>query len=194
MTRPCPPEHASRAADEPPDQALMLRMREDDPKALQALIDRYWVTLAAYARRMLQSSDEAKDVAQEVFVRAWEHRRSWTAGGSVQAYLFQIARNLALLRIRHLKVRERTEPRVRAIEKDVTTPLEDAVHGELQEAVEEALAALPGRRREAFILVRFQGMSLKEAAEIMGISSRTVANHVYLAVSDLEEALQAFLR
>jgi RNA polymerase sigma-70 factor (ECF subfamily) len=71
--------------------------------------------------------------------------------------------------------------------------MDDMFYGELRHALEEALGALPDRRREAFLLVRVDGMSLGAAAERMGVTKRTVANHVYMATTDLERTLQPFL-
>lgn len=175
------------------DEDLMCSIGDDDPDALQALMDRHWPAMLRYVGRMLDSPDVAEDVVQEVFVRVWEHRERWEPGGSVSAYLYRVARNLVLQRIRHRDVRERTEPEVRRRAGRVSTPVEHAIQGELREAFERALEELPERRREAFILVRLQGLTLREAGEVLGITRRTVANHVYLASSDLEEALRPYL-
>lgn len=177
----------------PPDGRLMESIRAGEAEALQLLMDRHWRGVVGYAARMLGSADPAEDVAQEVFVHVWEHRTRWTSGGSVQAYLYRIARNLVLQRFRHRDVRERTEGEIRRRTRMVTTPFQEAVRGELRAAFEEAVAGLPERRREAFLLVRMQGLSLRRAGEVMEVSRRTVANHVYLATCDLEAALRPFL-
>lgn len=177
----------------PSDETVMRSIRAGDPEALQRLMDRHWGGLHRYAERMLECPATAEDVAQEVFVRVWNHRGRWTPGGSVSAYLYRIARNQVLQRSRHRDVRERTAPEIRQRAQKVVTPLETAVHGELRQAFEEAVAELPERRREAFVLVRMRGLSLREAAEAMGVTRRTVANHVYLAATDLEAALRPFL-
>lgn len=175
------------------DATLMCLIGRGDVEALQELIDRHWKGLVSQVDSMLHSLDEAQDVAQEVFVRVWEHRTRWRPGGSARAYLYRIARNLVLLRRRHLEVRERTESEVRRRAGRVASPLEDLTHTELREAFEKALDSLPDRRREAFLLVRFRGMSLHEAARVMNVTRRTVANHVYMAVCDLEDELRPFL-
>lgn len=175
------------------DAALMAAIGEGEELALQALMDRHWARLIGYARGMLQDPDAAEDIAQEVFVRAWERRSRWTPGGSVPAYLHRIARNLILLRLRHQEVRTRTEPQVRALSRRGPTPLQTTAGRELLEAVEAALGKLPDRRREAFLLTRIQGMSLQEAGKVMDVTRRTVANHVYMATVELEELLRPFL-
>ena len=180
------PDHAS-------DEALMEAVASDDPDALGILLDRYWDPLTRYARGNLGRTDEAEDLAQEAFVRLWEHRKSWEPTGSVRAYLYQITRNLLIGRARHEKVRKRVEPELRWMARGVSTPVEDIAHTELREALELALESLPERRREAFLLVRFQGLTLGEAASVMDVTRRTVANHVYMAATDLEDELRCFL-
>lgn len=184
----CAPERREAA-----DTVLMEAIQDDDPAALRALMVRYWGALIGYSRRSNLSPDEANDVAQEVFVRVWEHRARWTSGGSPQGYLYRIARTLILEGFRHQDVRVRTRDRVRARAGRVVTPFEEAARHELEAAIEEAIEALPERRREAFVMVRIEGLSLQAAAEALGLSRQTVANHVHLAVRDLQSALGPFL-
>ena len=175
------------------DEELMVYIREGEVEALQMLIDNHWEGIVGYSMRMLGRGEEAEDVAQEVFIAVWEHRARWTPEGSVQAYLYRIARNLVLRRSRHREVRTRAEPEIRRRIPRVPTPAEDASFVECRTAFERALGALPERRREAFSLVRSQGLSLREAAEVMGVTRRTVTNHVYMAAKELEQALRAYL-
>jgi RNA polymerase sigma-70 factor (ECF subfamily) len=110
--------------------------------------------------------------------------------GSVRGFLYKVARNLIVDRTRRADVRERSvlsTPLPRA------DPLQDAIGGDFEAALADALASLPPRRRDAIVLVRLQGLSLKEAAEAMDVTPRTVANHIYLAGTDLAEALRRYL-
>lgn len=175
------------------DGELMRAIRRDDRAALGSLMERHWSPLLGHVLRQVEGPDEAEDVVQEVFVRVWERREQWRPGGSVQAYLYRIARNLLVDRSRRAEVRERHTASIRLLARRVSTPAEEAALTDLREAFEDALSTLPERRREAFLLIRFQGLTLKEAAEVMDLRPRTVANHVYLAATDLEEALRPFL-
>jgi RNA polymerase sigma-70 factor (ECF subfamily) len=164
-----------------------------EASALEALMGRHWGGLTRYAKRMRLSDDDACDVAQEVFVRVWEHRARWTPGGSAQGYLYRIARTLILEGFRKQEVRYRTQGEVRSKAGRVATPIEVAAGHELRDAIATAIEALPERRREAFILVRLEGLGLQAAAEALGVARQTVANHVHLAVQDLQGALGPFL-
>lgn len=172
---------------------LMLLLQTGDPAALEQLVGRYWTHLVIYSSQLLGCIDDGKDVAQEVFVRAWEYRRRWKPGGSAERFLYRIARNLSLLHLRRREVRTRTEPELRRRSAAIPTPMDELLSQEVEEALERALERLPERRREAFLLVRVEGRSLGAVADRMGVSKRTVANHVYVATTDLEKALQPLI-
>ncbi len=196
MARPLPlPETQLRDSQSPgaAGAQLMPRIRAGEAGALDGLVRQHWSCLVRYAHRMLGSDDEAKDVAQEVFIRAWETRERWQPGGSEKAFLIHVARNLCLQRLRRARVRQRSKPKVGPGSKArPRTPMDEVYHGELRQALLRALGCLPDRRREAFVLVRVDGLSLGAAAERMGVTKRTVANHVDMARCDLRQTLQAF--
>lgn len=189
---PLAPSPQPRPTDET-DGALMERVRQDDEEALNVIIQRHWAPLVSYATGVVRARDVAEDIVQETFVRLWSHRKGWRSGGSVRAYLYRTAHNLVLGQVRHLKVQQRTEPEVQqAFEPSSNSPLEAAAEEELRTALRSAVDALPPRRREALLLVRFHGLSLDEAAERMHLSRQTVANHITLALDDLEVSLRDF--
>lgn len=175
------------------DEQLMAAIAQGDEGALGTLIERHWGGIVWYAGDKLGRTDDSEDVAQEVFVRVWEHRHRWDARGSVKAFLFQVARNLVISRLRHQRVKQRVEPELTRRVPNAVTPIDETAQRELQDALEAAIAKLPERRREAFVFVRTLGLGLHEAAEVMGVSRRTVANHVYMAVTELQKELRAFL-
>lgn len=184
---------ARRGEGGPSDTRLMEAIAAGDTAALQTLMDRHWPGIVRYGRRMRLSYDEAMDVAQEVFVRVWEHRHRWASGGSARGYLYRIARGLVLDGVRRDEVRQRSKGQLRNRTARVATPLETTARHELEEAIEDAIDALPERRREAFTLVRIEGLGLRAASEVLGVARQTVANHVHLAVKDLQKALGPFL-
>ena len=174
------------------DVLVMKRLARGEPAALGELMETYWAGLVQYATALIGCRDGGEDVAQAVFVHVWETRRRWTESGSVAGYLYRIARNLSVARTRHEAVRARRSPDILRILPRGRSPLEATQHTELEDALEDALRTLPARRREAFELVRCQGLSLADAGSVMGVSRRTVANHLYLAALDLAEKLRRF--
>lgn len=174
------------------DRDLLQRTHDGDESALAQLVDRHWETVLLVASQLLGSWDAAEDVAQETFIRLWERREEWGMEGSVRALLCRIARNASIdVRRRHSaaeRAAERTDPPA-----DVVRPDEIAEEQELRRAISDALSRLPDRRREVFVLVRYQGLSYRETAEALGLSEQTIANHMSLALADLREGLASFL-
>ncbi len=167
------------------------RIRKGDTEALGALLADAWAPLVQFLARMTESDDAAEDAAQEAFVRLWERRERWTEG-SARAVLFRIARNVALDQTRRLDVRARFADSVPRPSRP-STPVDDLSLLEARSRVDEALAALPARRRQLFELVRFDGMSYREAAHVLDLSPQTVANQMSLALRDLRTLLSDFL-
>lgn len=170
------------------EHRLLRQVAAGDIRALSRLMELYWRPLHAYvARTFGRGSDEAEDVVQETFIRAWE-LEEWDPGkGTVRAFLYRVARNLVLEAVRREEVRSRLDPRVADGLPHPATPEDRLGERELERALLRALATLPLRRREALVLVRFQGLSLQEAASLMGLGKQTVANHVTMALGDLRE-------
>lgn len=180
----------SSADREQRDRELMIAMRGGSAAALEELMAVYWAPLVRWAARRLSDGDMARDLIQETFVQVWQRRSSWTSKGSPRAYLFRITRSLLIDERRKRKVRtrwllrsRRNEPRLPA------TPAEDLDAVCLWEAYQRALAKLPERRREVFLLVYTQGLSHAEVAEVMQISPQTVANQIVSALRHLRECL-----
>ena len=168
------------------------RIRSGDSEALGLLLRETWAPLVRYLLTFLDSIEAAEDAAQEAFVRLWEHRDRWESG-SARAMVFRIGRNVALDFRRRTEVRRRWR---RDHRHDPTysppTPEEELTGAEFLLRFREALESLPPRRREVFELIRLRGLSHRDAAEVLEVSDRTVANHLMLAMKDMKEMLSEF--
>jgi RNA polymerase sigma-70 factor (ECF subfamily) len=169
---------------------LLVRLRADDASALRTLVERHWGRLVAHLVRSLGlSRDHASDIAQETFCRLWERRARWRDEGSVWGLLARLGRNLAISDHRRRLARERAVHTLAQSTGAVTAPASAPEREELIGALERGIAALPGRRREVFLLRRVHGLSHKEIARRMGTSTQTVANQLGHAVATLRREL-----
>ncbi|MGD2122200.1 MAG: RNA polymerase sigma-70 factor [Gemmatimonadota bacterium] len=174
------------------DAALVRRLRSDDPEALRDLMDSYWSPLVGFAHRIVSGAGDPEDMAQTAFVRLWSRRHQLSETGSLRSLLYTIVRNASLDELR--KRNRREEAQTGAVPPPAPkTPYEDVQGAELQRLAAAAVARLPERRREVFRLVREEGLSYQEIADILDLSLQTVANHMSLAMADLRTALRPYL-
>lgn len=186
-------EAQGSAEDHTRDGTDLARALDGDVAAFNRLVADHWRAVASYATRVLdESRDVGDDVAQEVFLLVWSGTLAWKGPGQPRSFLLGVARNLCLNRRRRRSVRTRLAGKIRAqfrLLHRVDTPSEDLDRHELSRSVDAVLSAMPERRREVFILIRGQGLSYAQAAEIMSISPQTVANQMSAALRDLRRAL-----
>lgn len=175
------------------DAELMHRLRGGDGTALDEALRRYWSPVVAYLLRICDAPDVAEDVAQRTFLRLWERRSSWRQSGSLRGLLYRVARNIAVSEYRSERARERAEAVNASYAVAPPTPLALHESEELRHALDRAIEALPTRRREVFILRCIHELSYREIAEIMGISTQTVANQLSAALATLRDTLSPLL-
>lgn len=186
------PPDAPPAQPDADDVALVGRLALDDAQALGQLLERYWGPMVAFAMEKVRSQDAAEDLVQEAFVRVWERRRQLRPQASPRAYLYRVLRNLIIDEYRRRRLRDRFSALTGGSERSEAPSAVAVLEAdELAGAARRAIAALPERRRDVFVLAHLHGLSYKEVAETLGITPRTVANHMSLALAQLREALGA---
>lgn len=168
-------------------------LRGSDRASFAELFEETYDGLYGFARYIVREPDAAHDVLQDVFTKLWRIRKEIDPSRSLKALLYQMVRNYALNHERQRKTRsaESIDDSVR--EPVASVNLEDDVHAEaLHERIRGWIAQLPDRRREAFVLSRYEGLSHDEIARVMHLTPRTVNNHIVLALQDLRAHLQAY--
>ena len=185
---------ASPSAQFARDLALVQRLNADDETALAELMRDHFDAVADIAFHYVRSVDAARDIAQTVFIRLWEHRRTLRLTGNVIHYLRRSARNAALDALD----RDAAAARLAAtVALDCTlVPLRDEGDRmrelearELTEAVQRATRLLPPRVREVTALYLEQGLEPGEIAHLLGTAPRTVYNQLRRAMRELAAAL-----
>ncbi|WP_217575040.1 RNA polymerase sigma factor [Mesorhizobium sp. GbtcB19] len=150
-----------------PDEELVRRIGAGDPAAVQAMVARKLPRVLALARRMLGDAAEAEDVAQETFVRIWRHAAGWRQKGTrFDTWVHRVALNLCYDRLR--RRREWVTDELPEVADE--TPLPDAMPGDEERRVGQALQRIAPRQREAIVLVYYQDLSNIEAASAMQVS------------------------
>ena len=164
---------------------LTRRLRAGDTEALEELFNNYYGPLLRYVSGFTRSKAQAKDVVQDTFLRLWKRRKDLDENRSLRALLFTMVRNRALNQKRDAMNRKRLLEE-HAQEEPERLGVDEKVAGKLlEEKIRGWIGELPERRREAFELSRFSGLTYEEIAEVMEVSPRTVENHIRLALQDL---------
>lgn len=176
-----------------PDVELLARIGKHETAAINEMVTRKLPRLLALASRMLGDADEARDVAQESFLRIWKQAAQWRSGQArFDTWLHRVALNLCYDRLRRRKAQplaQEDEPS----EPVDTAPLPDEQleASARSEHMAAALAALPDRQREAIVLQYYQELSNIEAAALLDISVDALESLLSRARRNLRQHLAA---
>jgi RNA polymerase sigma-70 factor, ECF subfamily len=177
------------APDDP--AALVERVRAGDERAFAEIFEAYYARLVAFARASLQTRDVAEEMVQDVFVQLWARRESLAIERSLTAYLFRAVRNRISNERRALRLETAySEQIVRELGPAAAARTDERL-GErlLQLSLADALARLPERPRQVFLLNRREHLAYAEIAEVLGIAVKTVEMHMARALAALRASL-----
>jgi RNA polymerase sigma-70 factor (ECF subfamily) len=194
------PRTVGRSDEDAEDVRLMRQVSEGDTSAFEQLIERHQSLVAGTVARMLGSSSEVEDIAQQVFIRVWKSARRYVPRAKFTTWLLKITRNLVFNELRrskrHAHVPLQTEPGAEEFPlKDETNPTPDAslLESELQRTIEEAITQLPESQRMALILRRYEQLSYEQIADILDLSVPAVKSVLFRARTELRARLSKYL-
>ncbi|HEY3267151.1 MAG TPA: sigma-70 family RNA polymerase sigma factor [Armatimonadota bacterium] len=184
----------TKALDVGPDAHAIARCKAGDADAFVEIVDRYQGMVNSVVSRALRDPDDAADVAQEVFVRAYRSLHTFRAESKFSTWLYRIALNTA---IRHAGKSAR-ERRFRAVQDPempdmlaglpsdpAEGPEEQAWRNISHEALRNAVHSLPEKQRAVVVLHFFEGKTCEEIAEILNVNLGTVWSRIHYAVKRL---------
>jgi RNA polymerase sigma-70 factor (ECF subfamily) len=188
-----------------PDTRLMIAVRDDEPGAFEELVEKYQQRLVAVLHHLVGQAQEAEDLAQEVFLRVYQARKTYRARAKFSTWLFTIANNLASNALRN----RRRKPVVPLPANESgplgPRPVERLLHDrgdrpsgqmriqEMADVVRRALQELNERQRTAVLLNKFEEMNYAEIAEVMGLTTKAIKSLLNRARMNLREALKDYV-
>ncbi len=169
-------------------------IRKGDAKAFELLVARHQRAVYNLALRFLNDSDEAEDVAQDVFIRIYKAAATYTPDAKFTTWLYTIVRNLCFNVLRSRKqaviisVDDEALPELPAKNED---PVERITRQQVQEKVMHAVSKLPENMRLVVIMSKYHGLSYDEIAGILGCTVNAIKLRVHRAKAILAEELSA---
>jgi RNA polymerase sigma-70 factor, ECF subfamily len=173
------------------DAIVVARVLSGDREAFGTLVDRHQDKMIAYARHMGFGPDEAMDIVQDGFIRAFRHLRRCGDPERFGGWLFKIVSNLCRTSASRT-VRRKTESideHTLSLRSDEPDPQERVEVGRTRERIREALLTVPPDQREALVLMYLEGYSVAEIEELTGASSSAVKMRLKRGRDALERVL-----
>ncbi|HUL43422.1 MAG TPA: RNA polymerase sigma factor [Bacteroidota bacterium] len=186
----------------PSDRELIDNARKGDMRAFEQLVYRYDKRVFGIAARFVTSSDDAKDIYQEVFLRVYNGLRRFESKSEFSTWLYRITMNVCLTyhsqRKHHSQWTgsgglgngdsEEGSGRIEAVSND-PSPEQHAADREVASRVEQALEILSPKQKMVFTLRHYQGYKLREIASMMKCTEGTVKRYLFSATQRMREQL-----
>jgi RNA polymerase sigma-70 factor (ECF subfamily) len=193
------------SAEQDPDAALMLLVKQGDTAAFEQLVDKYKQPVMNVVYRMLRDATEAEDVAQNVFVQVFKSAGRYEVSSKFSTWLFTIARNLCLNELRRRSrhpadsmdaghPEQEDQPWQQFEDKKTFSPPDTLLHGELEEKIEQAMAELPENQRTAILLCRQDELSYEDIAKVLQCSLSATKSLIHRGRETLKQKLKPYLR
>lgn len=190
------------------EQSLIEAARGGDTEAFGTLVERYMPRAIAFARHMTGRADDASDLAQDAFVKAWRGIGSFKGDSGFYTWFFRVLANICVDHLRRESFKkkifffardrddggdETTDPVETAPDEDpASVPGAGMEQKELRAALKKAITGLPARQRAVFVMKHVEGMKIVEIAGTLGISEGAVKSHLVRAVTALRKGLRGY--
>jgi RNA polymerase sigma-70 factor (ECF subfamily) len=177
-----------------PDEAAAIAQAMDgDHDAFRVLVERHSRSMYRLAYRMTGRAEDAEDIVQETFVRAYRRIGRFEQRSDFGTWLYRIAFNCAIDYLRARPRHESTEPEDTldrlATANDAPSPDDLVYAGQIERRVQAALEGLSAKERAAFLLRHYQGCSIDEICRTLDLKSNAAKHSIFRAVRKLRVAL-----
>lgn len=181
-----------------PDEEVVERVLSGETELFEILMRRYNQRLYRVARAIVFDDDEAEDVMQDAYVRAWSHLEQFAGRSTFATWLTRIAVHEALARARRgrrlVQIEDlppRTEETMRSLSPAEAGPEQRALQSDLRNALEVAMEALPESFRSILMLREVEGLSTAETAACLDISESLVKTRLHRARAALRQEMES---
>lgn len=189
------------------DLTLVQRVRSGDQRAFKTLVERYQRKVYAVAYGMLKDSEDARDVAQEAFIKVYKYLDHFKGDASFYTWLYRITTNICIdvkrrkgnSKSEHVEFDETvaldtSEANVGALGSRLgTNPQKSALRKELADKIQQALGEVPEKHRAILLLRELEGMSYEDLSRTLKIPKGTVMSRLFHARLKVQKILNEYL-
>jgi RNA polymerase sigma-70 factor (ECF subfamily) len=185
---------------EPSSEDLMARIAKGDDDAFEILVNRHQTSILNLIYRFIGDRTQAKDLAQEVFIRVWQAANTYKPEAKFTTWIYRITANLCLNELKSsrrrklfqfLRFGEDQENTIEEVLVDASPSPEDLLLSrEQSRRISDALQSLPANQRVALVLRRYDNLSYQEIAKILNCSVSAVESLIVRAKRNLQEKLK----
>jgi RNA polymerase sigma-70 factor (ECF subfamily) len=173
------------------NKVLLESLKKGDKQAFATVYNVYHKKLYGFIYTITKSEYASEEILQNLFITLWKQKKKIDTSKSFDAFVFTIARNLTYNFLRDVATRDSFRKelwmRLKSLKKQAGNTL---ILKEYRDIVDNIVATLPKQQKAVYILSKEEGKTNKEIAELLGITEKTVKNHLWKAVKSVREQLQ----
>jgi RNA polymerase sigma-70 factor (ECF subfamily) len=170
------------------EEALLRLIKSDSTSAFTAFYLAYHHKIYSYALKLTRCREQAQDIAQDVFMKMWENKKSLAKVRHVKAYLFTVCRNTSLTMQSRAACEQKIKEQLSADNQLFYEEIDSCEVYPIQEQLLQlAIKQLPPRRRRIFWLCKIEGRSHREVARELGVSPGTINDHIVKATKAIRK-------
>ena len=173
-------------------EKIKRRFAGGDQKAFRKIFDTFWPKVYEFARRVIGNNDEAKDAAQKTFIQVWLNREKFIHVKNIDSYIFIIAKNTVLNHISMMNARKRKTVSYIPEIKSHNFPSNGIEMIDIRNIINCIVDKMPPQRKRIFLMSREEGLKNEEIAIRLGVTKKTVENHINLALREIKKELPKF--
>lgn len=169
------------------DTELIVELKKGDALAFDKLFHLYSDRLYWFSKRILKNKEDSEEIVQDVFLKIWEQRAKIDEFKSFKSYLFTIAYNSIISKIRNKEVQQSYVLLKQETPEFHTETEAQIIYSDLESLSNKIIDQLPPKRKQIFLMSRVEGLTSTEIAEKLSISKNTVENQITDALKFIRE-------
>lgn len=175
------------------EESYIKALAGGDQKAFEILFLQYQPKLVFFFNGFTKDKEQARDMAQDVFLDIWNDRGKLVEVKSFKAYLFKIAKNKVCNYYDHVIVNEKFIANQLTLPSNTENTEEVIFAKQLRDLIDVTVSQMPPQRKQIYIMSRIDGKSNTEIAEKLNINKRTVENHLTAALAEIRKTIKIWI-